>query len=412
MNNGSASGIGARPRAYVIMMMLLLCVATFCEGYDFFIISLVIDILPGEFGVEMNYIIKIVLTFINVGAILGFFVIRLGDRFGRKPILLISLCGFTTFSVITAMSPNVWAFMAAQFIAKMFLVSQFGTAIVMTIEECPAKSRATCVALLQVAGGLGGAFAMIISKNVLPAWGWRGMYWVGGAPLILAPALALLIKETAHFSGLKAAGAAAPPSLWHIWKTPSRKYVPAVGAIWFLGYLAYAGVIYFWVAFAKTERGWTVDQVGPAMAVAAVVGMTGYIVSGVMMDKIGRKLTGVLFFVAGSASLVWAFNSTGSMMLPSVVVSMFFIFAILPITSTFNAELFPTELRSNAAAWCNSLMGRPAQVAAPFIVGSITGIAGSLGNAVSFLAIGPLIAALMIAFMLPETKGVDLDKLL
>jgi hypothetical protein len=57
-------------------------------------------------------------------------------------------------------------------------------------------------------------------------------------------------------------------------------------------------------------------------------------------------------------------------------------------------------------------MGRPAQVAAPFIVGSITGIAGSLGNAVSFLAIGPLIAALMIAFMLPETKGVDLDKLL
>jgi len=57
-------------------------------------------------------------------------------------------------------------------------------------------------------------------------------------------------------------------------------------------------------------------------------------------------------------------------------------------------------------------MGRPAQVAAPFIVGSIAGVAGGLGTAVSFLAIGPLAAALMIAFLLPETKGVDLDKLL
>ncbi|HOY62930.1 MAG TPA: MFS transporter, partial [bacterium] len=126
MEIGPASGSDARPRGYVIIMMLLLCIATFCEGYDFFIISLVIDILPGEFGVSMNYVIKVVLTLINVGAILGFFVIRLGDRFGRKPILLISLCGFTTFSVITAMSPSIWVFMAAQFIAKMFLVSQFG----------------------------------------------------------------------------------------------------------------------------------------------------------------------------------------------------------------------------------------------------------------------------------------------
>jgi len=281
----------------------------------------------------------------------------------------------------------------------------------MVIEEFPASIRATCVALLEVAGGLGGGAALIIGSGILDANpdGWRTMYLLGGAPLVLVPLLLLFVRETRHFSRVRAGVEQKPPSLWQIWAVPARKYVPLVGAVWFLGYLGYAGIIYHWVVFAETERAWSVAKVGPIMTVASLVGMTGYIAAGVAMDTIGRRRTGVVFFLFGAVSLVWAFTARGPWMIPSVVAAMFFIFAILPITSTYNAELFPTEMRTNAAAWCNSLMGRPAQIVAPFLVGALAETIGGIGNAVALLAIGPFLAAILIWRRLPETKGADLE---
>jgi len=392
---------------YLAGLMTLLCVATFCEGYDFFIISLVITPLSKEFGVEIKNVLY-TLSVINIGAVVGFFVIRLGDRTGRKPMLLAGVAGYALMSLLTSFSPSIYCLLGFQALAKMFLVTEFGIAIVIVIEEFPSHIRGTCVALLEVAGGIGGGVALLLGGKIIPAHGWRMMYWLGGAPLALVPLMFLYVRETGHFRRIRSGAEQPPPSLWRIWAIPARKYVPLVGAIWFLGYLSYAGVVYHWIVFAETERAWGVEKVGPTLMVASLIGMSGYVVSGVMMDLLGRRVTGIIFFFCSAVSLVWAFTARGALMIPSVVASMFFIFAILPITSTYNAELFPTEMRTNATAWCNSLMGRPAQVVAPFLVGSLSGVVGGIGNAVCFLAVGPLIAAILIWRLLPETKGIDL----
>ena len=398
-----------RSRPYLVGLMALLCIATFFEGYDFFIISLIIDLLAEEFTVEISSVLNAV-AFVNIGAILGFFVIRLGDRIGRKPIVLAGVLGYASLSLATAACPGLYSFMPIQFLAKMFLVTEFGMAIVIVTEEFPPKIRATSVAILEVAGALGGGAAMISSKYVLPEWGWRGMYVIGGAPLVLLPVMFFVIKETQHFQTIRTTINEVRQPLWHIWTTASRKFVALVGAIWFLCYLGYAGVVYHWVLFAKTERGWSETDVGLPMTLAALVGMTGFIVSGAMMDTLGRKITGIIFFLGSAGALVWAFTASGPWMIPSVVAAMFFVFAILPICSTYNAELFPTEIRANATAWCNFLLGRPAQVFAPLTVAQLSAIMGGYGNAVAVLAVGPLIAALLVWRLLPETKGIKLDE--
>jgi MFS family permease len=145
------------------------------------------------------------------------------------------------------------------------------------------------------------------------------------------------------------------------------------------------------------------------MFIASTLGMLGYVVSGALMDRIGRRATGSIFFFISAAALFLAFTSRGAMMMPSLIAAVFFIFALLPICSTYNAELFPTEIRADASAWCNFLLGRPAQVAAPYIVGALSGLVGGIGNAVAFLSIGPLAAAFIILKFLPETKGVKMD---
>lgn len=406
------TGDKKRTAGYLAGLMAVLCTASFFEGFDFFIVSLIIDLLAKDFHVTNEAVLKGV-SLINVGAILGFFLIWFGDWFGRKPIFLAGVAGYGALSILTAICPGFHTYVALQFLTKIFLVTEFNIAIVIVSEEYPAKVRGTAVAVLEVAAGLGGGLAMMLSKHVLPEHGWRAMYMIGGAPLLLIPAVLFFIKETRHFEALRAGGAAVKRRLelpWRIWTTPSRRNALIVGSLWFLCYICYAGLIYHWVLFAKTERGWSEKMIGTPMLIATILGMLGYLVSGVFLDWIGRRKTGMLFFSGSAAALVWVFSATGSMMMPSLVAAMFFVFALLPICSTYNAEMFPTELRANASAWCNFLMGRPAQVLAPFIVATLSVAVGGIGNAVRFLAIGPLAAVIVIFLFLPETKGVKMDE--
>ncbi|MFA6448659.1 MAG: MFS transporter [bacterium] len=395
---------------YLVGLMALLFVATFLEGYDFFIVSLILDNLGKDFHIKREVALY-GLSVINIGAVFGFFAIRFGDRIGRKPVFIISIVSFGILSIATSFSPNYYAYVALQFLTKMFLVTEFHTAIIMISEEFPPRIRATAVGVLEMAGGFGGVAAAIFSKYALPAWGWRAMYMVGGVPLILAPIVFFYVRETKNYLAIRNTPAARPAPLWHIWTTPSRKNVALVGAVWFLCYLCYAGMIYSWVLFAKTERGWSESQVGVQMGIATVLGMTGYIVAGAVMDAFGRRIASCIFLLCASGSLVWAFTASGSMMLPSLIAAIFFIFSLIPICSTYNAEMFPTELRAQAAAWCNFLLGRPAQVVAPTIVALLIAPMGGIGAAVKLLAIGPVIAAFMIFFLFPETKGIKMDRI-
>jgi putative MFS transporter len=406
ISESAAKNGNDRLTPYLAGLMVLLCFATFSEGYDFFIMSLVIKRLGAEFSVDLGNVFKLVVAGVNCGAVVGFFLTRLGDTFGRKPLLIASILGFGGCSLLTAVSPNIYYYLVVQFFAKMFLVTEFGLAIIMVSEEFPAAKRGTYVAILEVAGALGGGAAMFLSSIIIPEWGWRGMYWFGGIPVLIVPVMLLYVKETQHFQMIKKGGEALRQPLMHIWSTPSKKYVVLVGLLWFLAYLSYAGVIYAWPTFAEVERNWTVQTIGVRIVAAFAVGMLGYLISGVMMDLIGRRITGAVFFLGSAVSLVWCFTAHEPYMIPSIASAMFFIFALLPICSTYNAELFPTELRANAAAWCNYLFGRPAQVAAPVVIGMIEGI----GPAARTLAIGPFLAIFVVLFLLPETKGIKLDR--
>lgn len=413
LRDGDSAGAGGNGKMtpYLVLLMTLLCTAAFLEGYDFFIISLIIDLLAKEYHIT-NQAVLFGMTVVNIGAIVGFFLIRLGDRIGRKPVFIIGVIGYGSLSILTAFSHSFYLYIALQFLTKIFLVTEFNIAIVMVAEEYPAKIRGTAVAVLEVAGALGGGAASILFKYMLPVHGWRGMYMLGGIPLLLVPVFILFVRETKHFSSINTGVAERlQKPLLHIWSTPSRKNVLLVGTLWFMTYLPYAGMIYIWVLFAKTERGWDAAKIGVPFLIATILGMTGYLVSGAMMDSIGRRKTGIIFFLGSAVSLVWTFQARGVYMTPALISAMFFNFALLPIVSTYNAELFPTDLRANAQAWCNFLMGRPAQVAAPFIVAGISHYVGGIGNAVCLFAIAPLIGAILVALYLPETKGKKIEEL-
>jgi MFS family permease len=190
-----------------------------------------------------------------------------------------------------------------------------------------------------------------------------------------------------------------------------RRTLVLVALLWAFMYLSYTAVYTLWTTFAMQERAWTVTQVSRTLAISYTIGMTGFLVSGKLLDVWGRRPTSITFFLAGAACTVWAFQSSGPTIGISVVFLTFFNTAFLVICSTYSAELFPTHVRASAAAWTNNTLGRLGMVIAPALVGQLAIPLSGIGNAVSVMAIFPVMAAALVFFFLPETRRKELEEI-
>ena len=93
----------------------------------------------------------------------------------------------------------------------------------------------------------------------------------------------------------------------------------------------------------------------------------------------------------------------------ALVLGIFGASAVPPVLNAFTTELFPTDLRGDAFAWSNNLIGRIGYVLSPIAVGQAAPHFG-WGPSVASTA-GALVAALVLVWiLLPETNAKELEE--
>ncbi len=403
-----------------IVLIALLSTATFFEGYDFVLLNLVLPYLRRDFGLTLRQT-GYAASAIAIGTIAAFFVVRLGDSIGRRAMLLWTVVGYTLATGLTAVTTDVAGFVALQFIARVFLVAEWGISTVILAEELPATKRGFGISIVQGAAGVGG----IVGSALFPlvtraALGWRAMYLIGLAPLILVFVIRTQMTETRRYAAVRAA-AVDSPGWMDVLAPPHRKPLIVVALLWFFMYLGYTPILTFWTTFALTDRGLTPGQISLVIAVAYTLGLSGFVTAGKLMDAWGRRPTAALFFGLGALATAAAFMGPPSVwaMGIALVVLIFFATGYLALCATLTAELFPTRLRASAAAWSNNTVGRVGMVLAPTLVGVLAerfadphGPAGSgLGPAVALLGLAPLVCVGLVLGFLPETRNRELEEI-
>ena len=397
----------SRWEPYQRRLLLFLSVATFFEGYDFFALSQLLprlrqdfDLSPAE-GAAMTGVI-------NAGTVLAYLIVDRADRWGRKRVLTITIIGYTLFTLLSGLALGPITFTLCQVVARVFLIGEWATSMVIAAEEFPAERRGTVIGIISAAAG----FGSIVCAGVVPLLlktplGWRSVYFAGVIPLVLIAWSRRSLRETRRFEER----AAAPRrSLLAIWNTPHKKRVLQMGSIWFLCYICAQNAVTFWKDFALNERGLSEEAASGAIVQAALIGMAVAFAAGRFLDAVGRKIGGSVLIGCMAIGVFAAYTAQGALSLKiALCIGMIGINTMLTVLNTFTTELFPTEHRAAAFAWSNNLIGRIGYWLSPFVIALLVDLRG-FGAVVRWTAPFPVLAIVLIWLFLPETNGKELEQ--
>ena len=404
------------PNSYLWLLVGFVFMATLFEGYDVIIINMALPLIADEFEATSE-VLGFALSLISIGTIAAFFSVRLADRFGRRPVFLWSIAGYSVFTLLSAFSAGLYDFVFYQFIARMLMVTEIGVGAIILTEELSARYRGMGIVLMFSAatvGGIAGAqFFPIIAGTEL---GWRLLYLLGGGLLLVLPFIWAQLRETRRWqSQRRSDDIDRPPTITIIkgirtvFRAAYRKPLIAGSTIWFVTNFWTAIALFFFSYYAINERGWNAEQVGTTMTLGFFASLLGFAAAGPLLDFAGRKFTACLYFLTGGISTILCFRAETDWLISAAYIAVLAVYPVWAVSATITGEVFPTAIRGTANAVVNNLIGRVGMVIAPTLVGLLAIPLGSVGSAVALLATLNFLTLPVIYGFLEENKGRSLE---
>jgi AAHS family 4-hydroxybenzoate transporter-like MFS transporter len=159
------------------------------DGLDIQIISLAAPLLSREFQVTPASLGPVLAAAIVGMAAGGFVLGGLGDRQGRRPVLLASVAIFGLSTLLGVSSHSISALATWRFLTGIGLGGAIPTAMALLAEFTGPRWHTHAIAAAVVGVPIGGMSGAIIASYILQDHGWRSMFVVGG----LLPCVAVVV---------------------------------------------------------------------------------------------------------------------------------------------------------------------------------------------------------------------------
>jgi AAHS family 4-hydroxybenzoate transporter-like MFS transporter len=145
-----------------------------------------------------------VLSAALVGVLFGSILLSmLADRIGRRPVLIGACLFFSVVTLITARVQSVQELLAVRFIAGLGLGSIMPNALALVGEYCPPRVRVAAIVIVGTGFTAGAMVGGFVSFWLIPQFGWRSIFYVGGAvPLLIGMFMFFLLPESLQFLAL------------------------------------------------------------------------------------------------------------------------------------------------------------------------------------------------------------------
>jgi MFS transporter, AAHS family, 4-hydroxybenzoate transporter len=186
--------------ALQLRVVLLCALVQAFDGFDLGTIGMAAPSLSKAWGVPPpQFTTAFVMS--SVGILFGALASGpLGDRFGRKPLLIVSVVFIGLFSVLSAFAWSVPSITAMRFLTGLGIGGAMPVTVALTSDYSPIGRRGTLIMLMFCGNTLGGFLGGQIVAQILPLFGWQSIFLAGGIPpLLLVPILMLYLPESPRF---------------------------------------------------------------------------------------------------------------------------------------------------------------------------------------------------------------------
>ncbi|MER6060972.1 MFS transporter [Streptomyces sp. NPDC001792] len=347
---------------------------------------------------------------------------HLGDRHGRRPVLVASLLLTGASTVAVGCVPSYGTIGVAapllllvlRFLQGLGLGGEWGGAVLLTAEHAPAARRALWSSFPQVGPAVGFVLAngvMLALSAALPdaefaQWGWRVPFWVAGAPALAGLWLRSSLAESPRF--LEIDDHARVP-LVEVVRHHGRLVLLTAGAL-AIGYAVFYAVTTWSLAYATERLG--VSRTVMLTCVMAAVVVKGALTPLVALlgDRYGRRpmcLTGCAACVVWMLPMV-ALLATGRplLMFLGILGALIAFVTMFAVIAAYLPELYEARVRCTGAAVGYNLGGVLGGALTPIVATALAEQSGRVPWAVGVYLTGIGLISLVCFTLLPETRPV------
>jgi MFS transporter, AAHS family, 4-hydroxybenzoate transporter len=377
-----------------IRVAAICTVVQFCDGFDVNSIGVSVPQLtrlwhmPGP-AFTMAFLwssIGILVGALSAGPI--------GDRLGRKPLLIASLTIFGLASLLTAFAGSLLMLTILRFFTGLGIGGGFPGAATLTGDYAPQRRRALMIMASFTGAPVGGFLCAQAAGVLLPTLGWPSIFVIGGIiPLALVVVMALWLPESPRFlarkENLSPAQAAllrrlaidpakAEPQVMDVARgNPiamlfSRGYALQTVLMWIIFFCSLMNLFLFiyWMPEVLHLTGMTPAAAARASSFRELGGILAVLYLGVLIDRFGPERSLALNY-AGGIVFIGLIALFALPYLALVVVIFFSGLTIIGSQTGANAacgKLYPARMRTSGLGWALGI-GRLGGIAAPALGG-------------------------------------------
>ena len=402
-------------------------------GYDWVVIGGAKPFYELFFGISDSPLMQgIAMTTALIGCLVGAMVAgAAADRYGRKPLLMVSAILFTLSAVGTGLFNDFTLFNAARFVGGIGIGVASALAPMYIAEVSPADIRGRMVSLNQMTIVLGILSAQVVNMvlardtTIIPEqtwnveWGWRWMFWAETLPAALFLLMSFFIPESPVYLKMKESASQQPTTqeagLKELMHAKYAKVLLLGLVIAVFQQWCGTNVIFNYAQEIFVGAGFDVDGMFINIVITGIANVVFTFVALYTIEKWGRRT--LMLMGAGGLGLIYLilgtcyfFEVKGVLMVALVVAAIsVYAMTLAPVTWTLLAEIFPNRVRGIAMATCTFALWVGC-CTLTFSFPSMNAVLGSSGSFWIYSAI--CMSAFVFLFRnCPETKGKSLEQL-
>jgi len=184
-----------------IWTYLACCIAVFMIAMDNLIVTNALPVIREALHTSLEGLEWTVNAYTLTFAVLLLTGAALGDRFGRRRMMIIGITVFTAASAASALAPSISVLIAARAVQGVGAAIVTPLTVTLIASVTPPQRRGMALGLWGATAGLGAALGPVIGGAVTDAASWQWIFWINVPIGIAVLPLLLLVRESRSGAG-------------------------------------------------------------------------------------------------------------------------------------------------------------------------------------------------------------------